>query len=251
MFTLCGYYESIQGTGVDHYITSIPDDHVKTVGDYVYVPEAMPNVIGKAALTAADTSVVSANLDAPSLTRVQKPFMEPIINAVVFGSPPESILHPLNPIPLDKNEGLRFVHRNTASGAVVEYGLVWLSDGQDQPVTGQVYTVRATAAITLSAGKWVNGALTFENELVVGKYAVVGMRARGTNLVAARLNFVGYANRPGVAAINAIGDQDHDITRFGRMGTFGVFDSLVQPTVECLGVTDSAQTFILDLLKLS
>lgn len=250
MFSLVAYYESQQGAGVDHYIAAVGDDHVRAIGDYIYVPAAMPNIIGKAALTNADTAQTSAHLDSPSLRRIALPYTEPVVVAIVFGSPPEGVLHPLNPIPLDPNEGLRAVQNNEASAAKIDYYLVWFSDGPQQPLTGQqMYQARATSAITLSAGKWVNGALTFADELPVGKYSIVGMRARGTNLVAARLNFVGGANRPGVPAVNAIGDIDLSFQRFGRMGVFGSFDSTTPPTVECLGVTDSAQSFIFDLVK--
>jgi hypothetical protein len=75
------------------------------------------------------------------------------------------------------------------------------------------------------------------------------MRARGTNLVAARLVFPGGRWRPGVPAVNGIGDADFEPLRHGMSGVLGSFDSNQPPTLDALGVTDSAQTIFLDLIK--
>src|SRR5207247_1836789 len=99
---------------------------------------------------------------------------------------------------------------------------------------GAIYTIRATAAVALAASTWVNGALTFSQALPYGTYQVVGMRARGANLAAARLVFVGQPFRPGVAGVNALGNVDPFHFRYGNMGVFGQFDSTVPPTVDCL-----------------
>jgi hypothetical protein len=68
-------------------------------------------------------------------------------------------------------------------------------------------------------------------------------------MVASRIFFPGYAWRPGV-----IGEQsESQITsryfRYGYVGVFGTFLNTVPPTIEVLGVTDTAQIFYLDLIK--
>lgn len=252
MFSLVAFYESQDGAAALHKVAAVQDQHVRAVGDHIYIPKDMRNIIGKAVLSAADAALTSARLNTPALKKIAYPQIEPLINAVVFGSPPEGILHPENPTPVEADEGLSVEINSDDSAGDAEYGLVWLSDGPQTPITGQqMYSIRATAAIELSAGVWVNGNITFDQELPVGEYEVVGMRVRGTNLVAARLVFQGYSNRPGVPAVNAIGDQDHNLTRYGRIGSFGRFHSLTPPTLDALGVTDSAQYLILDLVKVS
>jgi hypothetical protein len=175
--------------------------------------------------------------------------VEPVVAAAVFGSPPEQMVHPDSPIPVVENESLNFAVNSNPAAAADHYGLVWLSDGPLAAVKGSIYTVRATGTCALSAGKWINGNLTFSQTLPAGTYQVVGMRARGTNLVAARLVFVGGLYRPGVGAVNALGDLDPYFARYGNMGIFGQFDNTTPPTVDCLGITDVAQTFELDLIK--
>lgn len=251
MHHLIAYYEAQDGGGALHNVAAIADQSLTVSGDDVRIPASMPYVIGKAVLSGADSALTSARLNTPSLRTFAYPEIEPLVNALVFGSPPEGILHPNSPIPLVGDESMRLEINSDADSALGEYGLVWLADGPQSEVSGDIHPVSATAAASLAAGTWVNSALTFSQTLPVGTYQVVGMRARGTNLVAARLVFLDQQSRPGVPAVNAIGDQDHDLTRYGKMGIFGTFNHTNPPTVDCLGVTDSSQTIILDLMKIA
>jgi len=155
----------------------------------------------------------------------------------------------MSPVPLDPFESLELQCNTDNAGAAQHWGFALLSDGSQSPVNGRIYTVRATAAVALTVNTWQNGALTFDQTLPVGRYQVVGMRARGTNLVAARLVFVGGINRPGVFAVNAIGDHDPIKFRHGGFGVFGEFHTNTPPTVDCAGVTDTAQQFLFDLIR--
>lgn len=242
------FYESQDGGGVLHYLKAVPDPQLMTENDQMRVPVAMPNLVAKAGLSAA-TTLTSARLESPSLARMFYPEIEPLINAVVFADPPQVHVSRENVMPLLGDESLRFAINSDNTGAAVEYGLVWFSDGAISEAKGSIFPVRATAAIALAAGQWVNGQLTFDQTLPVGSYDVVGMRARGTNLVCARLQFIGLAHRPGVPAVNAIGDLDAKYFRDGKMGNFGRFHSTTPPSIDCLGVTDTAQEIILDLIK--
>lgn len=247
---LAGYYEDVDFADVLSNVAAIQDETLTTSGDDIRVPEALPFVLGAAALSEADTQFRRAQLASPSLRAMTNVDLEPIINAIVFGSPPEILFHPLNPIAVQPDESLNLLMQtDQAAGNADHYGLVWFGDGPQQPVTGSMFSIRATSAITLSAGAWVNGNLTFAQTLPAGRYQIVGMRARGTNLVAARLAFVGSPWRPGVPAVNAIADRDPSVFRYGKSGIFGEFSQTVPPTVDCLGVTDTAQNYIFDLIK--
>ena len=248
MFTLGAYGQSIDLAGVLQNINAVQDQHLTTQGVDLRVPSAYPFLIGQAAVC-GNTTPSRAQIASPSLRAMMNLDVEPVVGALVFGSPPESILHADSPIPLKPDESLNFLMQATGGAATQNYGLVWLSDGVLQPVKGPIFSVRATTAITLAADTWVNGNLTFAQTLPAGRYQVVGMRARGTNLVAARLVFVGGSTRPGVPAVNALGDLDPMGFRYGYAGVFGEFDHTQPPTVDALGVTDAAQTYILDLVK--
>lgn len=248
MFHLAAWYESIDPAGVLSQIAAVPDQHIFTSGDDVRIPGELPNIIGQVAL-ANDASLARAQLSSPSLRAIALLDMEPIVAAKVFGSPPEGLFHPGSPIPLEPDESLNCLIESNPAAAAIHYGLVWLSDGKLDKVDGKIYTIRATAAAALAAGQWVNSALAFSQVLPVGQYSIVGMRARGTNLLAARLVFVGGKFCPGVPAVNAVGDLDTWYTRYGGLGEFGKFDTNTPPTVDCLGDTDAAQVIELDIIK--
>lgn len=248
MFHTVAWYESIDPAGALVPIAAVPDDTVSVSGDDIDVPEAMGHVIMQAVL-GNDASLARGQFQSPSLRSVANIDCEPIVAALVFGSPPEGIFHPRSPVQLTPTEAVNCYVESDPAAAAVHYGLLTFADGPSQAIEGQIHTVRATAAASLSAGAWVNSALTFSQTLPVGRYRVVGFRARGTNLVAARLNFIGQFHRPGVPALNAIGDVDPWWTRYGRMGVFGEFHTNTPPSLDCLGVTDSAQVVLLDLIR--
>lgn len=249
MFHLVGYEQSVDPGGAAVNLNAIREEVVFTNGPDVRVPTALPNVMG-VAVTINDASLVRAQLASPSLRQQANIDIEPIVQALVFGSPTEINLFPEAPIPVTPDEALNLSVVSDPAAPVIHRGLVWLSDGPSQAVKGELLTVRCTSAVTLVTGVWVNGSLAFLQSLPAGKYQVVGMRARGTNLVAARLVFPEQVARPGVAAVNAIGDLDHWLCRFGRMGVWGQFPHTNPPTVDCLGVTDAAQTYLLDLVRI-
>lgn len=250
MHHLAAFFEDADYADVLSNVAAVQDETITTSGDDVRVPPELPFIIGAAGLSNADTQFRRAQIASPSLRSLANLDIEPIINAIVFGSPPEVLFHPQRPIPVQPDESLNFLMQtDEAAGNANHYGLIWLADGPQQPVAGQMFSIRATAAVTLSAGVWVNGNLTFSQTLPAGRYQIIGMRARGTNLVAARLAFPGGMWRPGVPAVNAIGDRDAQTFRFGHSGVFGEFTHTRPPTVDCLGVTDSTQTFTFDLVK--
>ena len=250
MHHMLAYYESQDLGGAFVPVAAVNERNFTTVGDDFRIPKSMPFILGCQPMLNHAT-VVQAQLQSPSLRANANPNYEPIVNGLVLGSPPEITYHPTTPIPVIADESLNLYLEGTPGGAVVGQGLVIIGDGAHTPIQGNIYTVRATSAITLAAGVWVNGVLDFGQVLPSGRYQVVGMRARGSNLVAARLAFSDQAASPGVPAVNAITDLDVAIFRYGRFGVWGEFDHTTPPSVDAFGVTDSAQVYLLDLIRIS
>jgi len=250
MFHTAAWFELIDPGGVLTPITAVVDQSVFTSADVIRVPNAMPNIVGQAALL-GDVSAAGAQIQSPSLRAMVNIDIEPIVGAQVFGSPPEVLFHPLSPISVVADEPVTFVVNSDPVAPARHYGLVWFGDGPQVPAPGNIFSVAATSALTLALGVWTNGTLLFSQTLPLGRYTIVGMRARGTNLVAARLVFVGGAFRPGVPAVNAVADLDPRIFRYGRHGAFGVFHSNTPPTVDALGVTDTVQNYVFDLIQVA
>ena len=161
MFTLAAFYESVDPAGAFNSLTPVPDQHLTVSGDDLRIPEKLTSIIGVAALINDLTVAPRAQLQSPSLRAFVNPDIQPIVNGLVFGSPAEAIFHPEAPIVLVPDESLNFAALSNPAAAVVHYGLVWLAEGPQQTVKGTAFSLRATAACALSAGLWINGALTF------------------------------------------------------------------------------------------
>lgn len=247
---LVAYYESVDQGAVNQPVAAVPDSILYVVGDQVRVPAELPFAGGGVCLTEA-TTFTDAQLRTPTLRDIAYPSLVPYINDIS----PNGVLYmlpymPANPMQLTGLEQMEFWTNTDNTGAVSIYGLVWLQDGPLEPVKGPMFTVRATAAAALSAGQWVNSQLTFDQQLPVGDYQVVGMRADSSNLVAARLVFQGYPWRPGVPAGNGRHAGNYMDFRFGRSGVMGTFNNNVPPSCDFLGITDTSEAVWLDLIKI-
>lgn len=138
-----------------------------------------------------------------------------------------------------------------SAGAGELFGLLGLMDTPAYTIpTGSIFTVRATAAITVGNKVWGAGVFVIDQALPAGRYSVVGMDVVGANLVAARLNFQGGGPRPGVIARTSVANKPDPMFRGGQLGEWGQFESTAQPYIELLGTAaPTTQTIYLDLIK--
>lgn len=248
MFHLAGWFQDVDQAAAAGEINAIADDRVFTSGKDVRVPQELTALLAVFGLTAA-TTFTSAQLKAPSLRSLANFDILPFGRAATFENPQPIVYLGENPINLIPNESLSFETNTDHAAAIEIYGFVLLGDTAPQPVNGEIFSVRCTAAITLADGAWTNGALTFTQDLPFGTYQVVGMHAFGTGLVAARINFPGGRWCPGVPGVDTVSDVDFPFFRHGRGGVFGTFDSNTPPTLEAVGAGGTAQVVILDLIK--
>ena len=250
MFHSGAFFESIDPGGALAFIAAVREDQFFTSGDDFRVPAELPFLMGVAALI-NDASGVRAQFQSPSLRILAELDVEPIINGTVWGSPPEAVMFPANPLPLAAQESLNLQMDSDPAAAAIHAALFWIADGPQAPVQGNIFTVRATAAFTQVAGVWTNGTLTFSTELPAGTYQVVGMRARAATGLGARLVFPAQTARPGCLVVNDEADEDHSMFRHGRLGMWGQFEHTTPPTLDVFDGTATAQVILLDLLKVA
>lgn len=256
-FHLAAFWENIDPAGALANVAAALGEQVLFInGDDIRVPDDLTQVIAAAACV-GQTTTVGARVSSPSLRRFVNFDISPINgggDGDVEPSSPHAIMDlRANPIQLDPGESLNAEIDSNQTDADDQSVLVWLADGPIQPVAGSpVHTVRCTAAITAVAGAWTNGQLTFGQDLPSGVYQVVGMRAQGATLIAARLVFRGGSARPGVLGCDVATDQEWPAFRRGGLGVFGEFETNTPPTLDVLANdADTAQVVHLDLVKLS
>jgi len=246
MFTLVAFTES-QDSAVLANIAAVADPHVRVVGDDIYVPGALPNLAG---FHFCGANFTMGQIASPSLRRVVNIDVDQADLADEPGSPPNFHNRFANPLPMEGDENVNTLMAEDAAGASRVNALVWFSDGPVTPVTGPIYTVRATGATTLVANTWTNGALTFTQTLPKGTYDIVGMRAQSAGLRAARLVISGLSWRPGCIGCDADSDLDAPAFRHGMIGVWGTFTHLTPPTVDFFSASaDTAEVVLLDLIK--
>lgn len=245
---LSGWFQDVDQAAAAADIAAMPDEAVTVAGNFVRVPDALPNLLG-AAFVSVCTTFVRARVESPTLRTLANFDILPVNRSAAPELIPDIAWLGPNPQPLTAGEDVSF-NTNTDHAAAIEiYGAVWFGDGPVQPINGAIFTVRCTAGITQVDGLWTNGALTFTQDLPVGTYDVVGLRVQAAGLVLARLVFVGLPFRPGV--LGAILPEALDVpsARYGRGGLLGTFAQRNPPTLDVVGVTGTAQEVYLDLIK--
>jgi len=250
-------YEEARETAVTTLseLAGVSDDHVRVVGDDIYVP-SLNRLIGSFAHHGTGTAagdITGAQLASPSLRRIFLQDMGKLTDLNASPATHQINMYPQNPLPLDVNEALNALMTN---GAVVgAKGLVgvWLADGAISPVTGEIRTVKCTTTFTPTADAWTSGDLTFTQDLPVGRYRVVGARCIGGDTQGLfRFIFVGGIWRPGGVIQKDVADPDISWFRNGQLGVWGEFDQLTPPKIEVLELAAVANpTVYLDLIKVA
>jgi len=253
-FTTVAFYESIDAAGSWSNLAAIADQHVYTSGDDLTVPD-LSQVIAVAAGVGSGGNGI-ARLVAPSLRDISLPKISPINGGADADAEPNSpqavIDMRSSPLQLVTYEALNAqVHSNTTAAAV-QWVLVWLADRPPTPVSGEIITVRGTGSSTLSAGSWTNVNISLDEDLPVGRYQLVGMRAISSGLIAARAVPRGGGWRPGCLGCEAETDITHDIFRYGRLGVWFEFTHNRVPSVDFLSLSaDTSETVYFDLIKVA
>lgn len=248
MFHLGAFHEVIDPAGNLVPITAVQDDTVFTSGDDMRVPVDLPFIIGVAALLEAAVPL-RAQISSPSLRRVSNLDVAPFNTGLAFSDLHAVSIHPDTAIPVRGDEAVNFNINSDPVAATSQYGLVMFGDGAQAPVGGDIITVRAAMSVTSVLGQWTNGNLTFDQDLPVGNYDVVGMRVEEATTVAGRLAFVGAAWRPGVPAATSPTEPDALNLRHGKAGIFGTFNTNTPPTIDILAAAGAITPVIyLDLI---
>ena len=240
-------YETSASEAALTAITPIPDGTVQIQTNDILVPDKINNICWAAAMINSATATLRAQLTSPSLKAIFPVDISPIVNGLVFGSIPRGLRLGAGPLPLKPAEPLDVLIQNGA--AVMNRAFLHFCDGPVAPVKGLILPIRFTTSITLATASWVNGAITFSTALPAGNYQVVGLRMWSANGVYARLFFKGSTWRPGAPMLNTEDNNEWPDFRFGNYGVWDQFNNVTPPSVDLMGITDTAQVGYLDLIK--
>lgn len=242
-------YETSASEAALTAITPVPDGVVQIQSNDILVPNICNNLCYAAAMINSAAATRRVQITSPSLKAVVPVDVSPIANGLVFPGPATAMRWGYTPVPLVVAEPLDVLVQNGA--AVMNRAVLWFCDGPVKPVVAKSYSIRFTTSITLVTATWVNGALTFSTALPAGNYNVIGMRLFSANGVAARLFFKGSFFRPGVPVSVDEATNEWPDFRWGNYGIWDTFNNITPPSVDILGITDTAQVGYLDIIKVT
>lgn len=162
-----------------------------------------------------------------------------------------------NPYILPKEEEIAIEAFQSSAGAEDE----WCILGFDYPTqaalpvpavvpTGDVTVLRATGTTAQTADVWSDITLTYDQQLPVGLYSVIGAQMFGATAHAFRLILDGQYPRPGGIANVASGGYSWPGQLMGGMGVWGTFRTVSLPRLQVYSdAADAAQELWLEVVR--
>lgn len=204
-------------------------------------------------ITYQAAGVNQARLRTPTFRQITTPFIRPTIGTIVPGNQPNVADYRSNPLVLRGLEEIEYLAAQTTGGAAVVVGIAGLSQGGlVTPPSGDIYTLSATSTTAAVAGAWTQIAMTFQDTLPQGVFAVVGGVSVSATALAFRLVFEDQVWRPGGLGLGLATSSTHPMFQKGGLGIWGRFNSNRMPNIEVLcNAADAAHQVFLDIVRVA
>jgi hypothetical protein len=215
-----------------------------------WLPQRQMQILFAAAM---GTLLTRCRLSTPTLNVITSPYIRDVSPALNVGNPMIFANYAGDPLGLAALEELAVFQVDSAATSESNAAILgWNVQSMPQPA-GTVFTIRGTATGTLVAGAWTTvGAVTWQNQLPNGTYAVVGAVFQSAGCIAGRLILENTPYRPGGLGIVSITNRTDLLFRFGNLGVWGQFHNYAMPQVEFISSSaDTAEEIYLDLVKIA
>lgn len=188
----------------------------------------------------------------PTFRQLSTPWIRPINPAIVPTDEPNMADYTANPLLIRGLEELQLEGMQSSGGAAVVAAVAGIASVPLGPApAGDIIAMRGTGTTTVTAGAWTNCAITWQDTLPNGQYAVVGLEAIGTTCITARLIFEDQVERPGALGQSLVSGNGPRLFRHGGLGIWGRFTAFRIPSVEFLcNAADTAQEVYLHLIRI-
>lgn len=242
-------YKGTPGANASNFDLPAVNDNVLTLSNNHYILTQSARV--KIAYAQAP-SLTLARINTPKLRATSLPYIEPIRVGDLPGNLPPAAIYYTNQLNLDPIDEIAIeVSNNLESSTEVTIAGLFLEMSTSSIPQGPSFTIRATSTFTSTSLQWTSGAIVFDQVLPAGRYAVIGLRVIGPNIVFGRLIFPGGTYRPGTIASDTVSESDGNLVRQGSCGLLGEFDSVAQPQIEIFSNgANTAQTVFMDIIRI-
>jgi hypothetical protein len=182
-----------------------------------------------------------AKIVTPKFRPFARPAIRPIEGAANPSLRPQLSENWRNPISFNAVEGIQVISTYTAAGER-RFAILTVGDGNRNIPQMDEYCMRFTSTMTPVVNSWtISGAISFDDPLTAGQYAITGFEMGAAGGVAARLVFPGpqpgnpiMQARPGILVPTTLTAQGTRYFRHGYLGLFGYFESFQPPQFETL-----------------
>lgn len=192
-----------------------------------------------------------ARLISPAFRQLSTPWIRPVNTDIVPGHRPGIADYRMNPLRIRALEELQLEGMQTTGGAAVVAAIAGITRNPVMSApNGDIITMRGTGTTTAVAGGWTNCAVTWQDTLPTGTYAVVGLNFVGATALSARLIFEEQVERPGCLGCSGADLTPPEMFLNGGLGVWGRFNANRMPNVEILcNAADTAQEFYLAFVR--
>lgn len=262
MFHFEMFKSSITTTTNLAQVTAINNGVIPTLNNGFQVP---PNLSKLGAVMGYATHMSRIRMQAPSMLPFPYPDLSPANRGSAFESPARIFDFMANPIPLNPTEEID-AFANVGSNTELAYIGILFTDGiRRPPPAGRIFTVHATAAVTLTAGAMTQVTPVLDSALPASNfgpqmYALVGARYySATAAFFQMLPATAPLWRPGGVGVQAYDQLDPPGQRaygwlngvYPSWGVWLEFQQNVPPTFNCFATSaDTAEEFWLDLVAI-
>lgn len=245
-------YHVLAYTAVTHAVTAHDTTPVEDLWPPIqnghFFPDRQLMLFGGAFFGADLTKVT---LVTPRSRLVVPPVLYPVVGALLPPDRPHIFDRRSNPFTLAAVEEVSMLV--DVGGAANED--IWLvefwGDRMDPVPAGDIYCLHGTSTTTTTAGAWTQIAVTWDQTIPAGRYAVIGSQHVSTDAIAHRFYFPGQLMRPGFLSMVSLQNIGEPSYYYGGWGKLGEFVTYSYPTVEVLtDLADSAHDLVMCMIKI-
>lgn len=247
MHHLLAFTVASSGTTANTQLPAVTDPVFSTRNSNFWIPER-----GELAAVAGYGATLNRlRITTPSLRRIMPVECPQLTGSENIPADPRINDFRDSPVPLRGGEELELQYTDSTGMDLIN-AAAWFRSGSVPRPGGPIYTIRGTASTTLTAVTWSQLAVTWDDDLPNGKYAIVGGLVQSATGFWFRCILQSQVWRPGGQCVTALGLMHNPIFRRGNLGEWGVFENSNMPNIEVFAeAADSSQVVFLDVVPLT
>ncbi len=199
------------------------------------------------------TLMNAIRLVTPRSRQVVPPPLYPINGATLMNDRPHIFDRRSNPFKLNAVEEVSMQVNVGGTANALATAIMFWGQGITPAPAGDVFALHGTSTTAAVSLSWTQIAVTWDQTIPAGTYAVIGSQHQSTNALAHRFIFrdLQQVLRPGFASINALANISEPSYYFGGWGVLGTFNTYTYPNIEVfVNGTDNSHDVVMNIVRI-